>query len=72
MNLTHTGSIEGMSVAESQDLLHLLYEHSTQDDFVCRFKWQKDRLHFGIIAAVNMQPLMIIQGNTVFNASGAN
>ena len=46
MNLTHTEFTEGMSVAESQDLLHLLYEHSTQDDFVCRFKWQKGSVAF--------------------------
>ncbi|MEL0107252.1 MAG: TauD/TfdA family dioxygenase [Rhodospirillaceae bacterium] len=46
VNLTHTESIEGMSVAESQDLLHYLYEHSTQDAFTCRFKWRKGSVTF--------------------------
>jgi len=46
VNLTHTESIEGMSVADSQDLLHTLYEHSTQDAFTCRFKWRKGSVTF--------------------------
>mgnify|MGYP001164894443 FL=1 len=46
VNLTHTESIEGMTVSESQDLLHFLYEHSTQDRFTCRFKWKKGSIAF--------------------------
>ena len=46
VNLTHTECIEGMSVEESQDLLHFLYEHSTQDKFTCRFQWQKGSIAF--------------------------
>ena len=46
VNLTHTESIEGMSVEDSQDLLQFLYAHSTQDKFTCRFQWRKGSVTF--------------------------
>jgi taurine dioxygenase len=41
VNEGFTSRIEGMSDNESRDLLEKLFEHSTQDAFVYRHKWQQ-------------------------------
>lgn len=41
VNEGFTSRIEGLSDNESRDLLEHLFEHSTQDQFVYRHKWQK-------------------------------
>jgi taurine dioxygenase len=46
VNLSHTESIEGMTVQESQPLLQFLYEHSTQPHLTCRFQWKKGSVTF--------------------------
>ncbi|MBX2880137.1 MAG: TauD/TfdA family dioxygenase [Granulosicoccus sp.] len=40
----HTTHIEGMSDAESDELLERLFSHALQDDFKCRFRWQPGTL----------------------------
>ena len=46
VNIAHTQSIEGMEINESQPLLQMLYEHSTQNHFTCRFQWEKGSVAF--------------------------
>ncbi|MBE88835.1 MAG: taurine dioxygenase [Rhodospirillaceae bacterium] len=46
VNIAHTQSIAGMEIDESQPLLQMLYEHSTQNHFTCRFQWEKGSVAF--------------------------
>jgi alpha-ketoglutarate-dependent taurine dioxygenase len=40
VNPAHTAKIVGMPDDESRRLLEYLFEHSTQSEFTCRFRWQ--------------------------------
>jgi taurine dioxygenase len=39
VNAIYTVRFEDMTPAESQPLLHYLYEHCTRPEFTCRFRW---------------------------------
>jgi taurine dioxygenase len=41
VNGDFTLKFEGWSKEESQPLLDFLYQHACQNEFTCRFKWQK-------------------------------
>ena len=41
VNGDFTVKFEGWSQQESQPLLNFLYQHARQNEFTCRFKWQK-------------------------------
>ena len=46
VNRNFTVRMIGMSPLESDALLEMLYRHSEQDEFKCRFKWQPNSIAF--------------------------
>jgi taurine dioxygenase len=46
LNRLFTSKINGMSEADSFDLINELCDHMVQDKYVCRFKWQKNSIAF--------------------------
>jgi taurine dioxygenase len=46
VNGAHTIRFEGMSDEESAPLLKYLFEHQTQSDFTCRFRWEPGSIAF--------------------------
>lgn len=46
VNRNFTSHIAGISRLESDALLDMLYRHSEQDEFKCRFKWQPNSIAF--------------------------
>jgi taurine dioxygenase len=40
VNVAHTARFVDMSEEESRPLLQYLFEHSTRDEFTCRFQWR--------------------------------
>lgn len=46
VNSTFTTHIEGWSQEESNALLNFLYQHGSQPEFTCRFRWQKGSIAF--------------------------
>ena len=44
MNIAHTERFKGWTEKESAPLLNFLFQHQTQPEFTCRFKWGVDSL----------------------------
>ena len=44
VNVGHTTHFEGWSQQKSEKLLGVLFEHQTQSEFTCRFRWQPGSL----------------------------
>jgi taurine dioxygenase len=46
VNTAHTVRFDGMTEAESGDILDFLFEHQTRPEFTCRFRWRPGSLAF--------------------------
>jgi taurine dioxygenase len=46
VNVAHTARFDGMSEAESADILDFLFAHQVKPEFTCRFRWRPGSLAF--------------------------
>ncbi len=46
MNPNFTSHVQELSRQESRHLLAMLYEHMTNPEFTCRFRWEPDSIAF--------------------------
>jgi len=57
VNGAHTIRFEGMSEEESAPLLEYLFEHQTQPEFTCRFRWEPGSIAFWDNRATQHNPI---------------